>query len=147
MNKVSKLLVATALAISLSLTSAGANAYTKPAGIQVFSVPNYGVTIAIWADQHPVSAGGALVLFELQNGNWVSCGMCVVPPFTSLLNDIAAAGSADNWIMSKLPDINALLATRYPPIGAPTTPIEQTNTALLGFAFKIVNGSPVLFKP
>ncbi|TXH17132.1 MAG: hypothetical protein E6R03_04410 [Hyphomicrobiaceae bacterium] len=147
MNKVSKLLVATALAISLSLTATVANAYTKPSGIQVFSVPNYGVTIAIWADQHPVSAGGALVLFELQNGNWVTCGICAVPPLTSLANDISAAGSAENWVMSKLPDINALLATRYPPIGAPTSPTDQVNTALLGFAFKIVNGSPVLFKP
>lgn len=132
--------------MSLSLITQ-AQAFTKPTGIPVYSIPDYNVTIAIWVDQHPVG-GAAIMIFELQNDNWVNCSICVITPWSGLTQDVPAAGGPEAYVLSKLPEINVILAQRFPAIGGPPVTMPQkVNAVLMGYAYAIVNGSPALIKP
>ena len=130
---------------ALLLFSTAANAYTKPQGAPEIAVPNHGVVVAIFAAQTPVGHG--IGVFEQRGNDWYLCGQCVIAEYPTMDGPVAAAGGALPYVASKVPELNAILAARYPATGAPSTgsAIDRVNQALSGsFALGLVNGSPVL---
>lgn len=132
----------------------------KPDGVPAAVVPDYNVTIAVWADHTPL--GDRIAVWELQNGNWSTCGNCstfpvnplVVPLTTgSMEGDIAAQGGSLDAYLSNVgkPIINVILRSRFPPFGQPPTsadPIVQINWKLgIGYQLRgpqTVNGSETI---
>lgn len=133
------------LVLLLLSNSAFAAGYPKPAGAPEIYVPNYGVSVAV-ATVHTAIGDGIGVLENNGNGVWNLCGMCLIDPAIPNLDaDVKAAGGEGPYVAGKLPALNALLALRYPAIGAgPVTTLDQVNGSLSGYALRLVNGSPVL---
>lgn len=129
---------------ALLLFSTAANAYTKPQGAPEVVIPSRGVTVAIWADQTAVGHG--IGIFERAGtGAWTLCGQCFLAEYPTMDGPVAAAGGAVPYVASKVPELNTILAARYPATGAPSTgsAIDRVNQALSGsFALGLVNGSP-----
>jgi hypothetical protein len=121
-----------------------ANAYTKPQGAPEIAVPAHGVVVAVFAAQTPVGHG--IGVFEQRGNDWYLCGQCVIAEYPTMDNPVAAAGGAGPYVASKIPELNAILAARYPATGVPSTgsAIDRVNQALGAFALGLVNGSPVL---
>jgi len=122
-----------------------ANAYTKPQGAPEVVIPSRGVTVAIWAEMTGVGHG--IGVFErVGTGAWTLCGQCFLAEYPTMDGPVAAAGGALPYVASKVPELNAILASRYPATGAPSTgsAIDRVNQALGSFALGLVNGSPVL---
>lgn len=121
-----------------------ANAYTKPAGAPEIAVPNHGVVVAIFAAQTPVGHG--IGVFEQRGNDWYLCGQCVIAEYPTMDGPVAAAGGPGPYVESKRAEINAILASRYPAIGGPSTgsAIDLVNASLGSYALRLVSGSPQL---
>lgn len=121
-------------------------AYPKPQNVPTFNIPDHGVTIAIWAESSIV--GQFIGVFELQNGDWKVCNSCFTnPEFPDMNSAVTAVGGPPNYVALKVPEINAILAARYPAIGTPGTILQQVTGVLNGYAIRFVNGVPNLYKP
>lgn len=145
-------------ALTLLLAPWGAYAQNqKPEGVPTAVVPDYNVTIAVWADHTPI--GDRIAVWELQNGNWSTCGNCssfpvnpLVLPLTtgSMEGDIAAQGGSLDAYLSNVgkPIINVILRSRFPPFGQPPTsadPVVQLNYKLgIAYQLRVVGGVEVL---
>jgi len=130
---------------ALLLFSTAANAYTKPVGAPEIAVPNHGVVVAIFAAQTPVGHG--IGVFEQKaDGTLYLCGQCILAEYPTMDNPVAAAGGPGPYVESKRAEINAILASRYPAIGGPSTgsAIDRVNQALAGSVLRLVDGSPQL---
>lgn len=130
---------------ALLLFSTAADAYTKPQGAPEVFIPNYGVTAAVFAAQTPVGHG--LGVFERKpDGSWYLCGQCVLAEYPTMDNPVVAAGGPGPYIASKLPELNAILAARYPAIGGEPSgsTMDRVNQALAGYVLGLVNGGPQL---
>lgn len=142
--------IALAIAASIALTDP-VEAYQKPQGIQSLAVPDYNVTIGVWAVKTPLN-GDAIGVFEYRPAtqDWSLCGICVTTVETPSMDAaVNAAGGGDPYAQSKLPEVNAILAMRYPVIGpTPTTGIDKVNQALAGghFILVFVDGVPTLIR-
>jgi len=134
------------LALALLLFSTAANAYTKPAGAPEIVVPSRGVTVAIWADMTAIGHG--IGIFErVGTGAWTLCGQCFLAEYPTMDGPVAAAGGPGPYVESKRAAINAILASRYPATGGPSTgsTIDRVNQALAaGSVLRLVDGSPQL---
>lgn len=121
-----------------------ANAYTKPQGAPEIAVPNHGVVVAIFAAQTPVGHG--MGVFEQRGNDWYLCGQCVIAEYPTMDSPVAAAGGPGPYVESKRAELNAILASRYPAIGGPSTgsAIDRVNQALAGSVLRLVDGSPQL---
>ena len=104
------------------------------------NVPDYGVTVSIAAIDNPV--GTMLHLRERSNAvgsQWIGFAN-TAPELGTIAASIANAGGPAQYVIKKLPEINAALAKRYPPIGTPLPvlgdPVSQINAAL-GNLFQI----------
>ena len=102
------------------------------------------MVVAVFAAQTPVGHG--IGVFEQRGADWYLCGQCVIAEYPTMDGPVASAGGAGPYVASKLPEINAILAARFPPIGGPSTgsAIDRVNQALGSFALGLVDGSPVL---
>lgn len=132
------------LAVAL-LFSTAANAYTKPVGAPEIAVPNYGVSVTIFAAQTPVGHG--IGVFERKaDGSLYLCGQCIIPEYPTMDGPVAAAGGPGPYVASKLAEINAIMASRYPAIGGEPTgsAMDRVNQAVGNYALRLVNGSPQL---
>lgn len=134
------------LALALLLFSTAANAYTKPVGAPEIVVPNHGVTVAIFAAQTPVGHGIGVFEYKPAQNDWYLCGVCIIPEYPTMDNPVAAAGGPGPYVASKLPELNAILASRYPAIGGEPTgsAMDRVNQAVGNYALRLVNGSPQL---
>lgn len=123
-------------------SEAHAAGYPKPAGTPEVYVPNYGVTVGVWAVHTAI--GDGIGVFEKSGSDWNLCGYCLVDAaIPNLDSDVAAAGGPSGYVQSKLSALNTILAARYPAIGGgPVTTLDQVNQALGGYALRLVNGSP-----
>lgn len=123
-----------------------ANAYTKPQGVPEIAVPNHGVVVAVFAAQTPVGHGIGVFEYKPAQNDWYLCGQCVIAEYPSLDGPVAAAGGPGPYVESKRAEINAILASRYPAIGGPSTgsAIDRVNQALAGSVLRLVDGSPQL---
>lgn len=113
--------------------------FAKPDGALTATLPDYHVTIGVWAVVTPI--GGFLGVFELQpNGTWIYSGSGGFEYADATFGPDVVAMGAMQWLLSNgIPRANLTLASRFPPIGAPTTdPIAQVNTAL-GAGFQIIH--------
>ena len=123
-----------------------AAAYSKPQGVPTLDLTplGYPVTIAVFAVQTGV--GGAIGVFEYKpvSQDWSLCGNCITTPELPNLDAAVNALTALGYIASKKAEMNTVLATRYPPIGAPIDGVGKVNQALNGFSLVIVNGVPSL---
>lgn len=131
---------------ALLLFSTAANAYTKPQGVPEIAVPNHGVTVAVFAAQTPVGHGIGVFEYKPAQNDWYLCGICIIAEYPSLDGPVAAAGGPGPYVESKRTEINAILASRYPAISAPSTgsAIDRVNQALAGSVLRLVDGSPQL---
>lgn len=136
------------LVLALLLFSTAANAYTKPQGAPEIAVPNYGVTVAVFAAQTPVGHGIGVFEYKPAQNDWYLCGQCVIAEYPSLDGPVAAAGGPGPYVESKRAEINAILASRYPAIGGEPTgsTIDRVNASLATNVLRLVNGSPQLGK-
>lgn len=135
------------LTLALLLVSSAANAYTKPAGAPELYLPNYGVSAVIFAAQTPVGHG--IGVFEKRaDGTLYLCGQCIIPEFPTMDTAVAGSGGPGPYIESKRADINAILAARYPGIGAEPSgsTMDRVNGSLAGYVLRMVDGSPQLGK-
>ena len=122
-----------------------ANAYTKPQGAPEVVIPSRGVTVAIWAEM--TSIGHGIGIFErVGTGAWTLCGQCFLAEYPTMDGPVAAAGGPEAYVASKVPELNAILAARYPSVSAPPTgsAIDRVNQALAGSVLRLVDGSPQL---
>ena len=131
-----------ALVLGILLLSNTAYAFevTKPVGAPEAYIEEHGVTVAVFAVTSPVGSG--IVVGEKKaNGKFEVCGTCsrfVV----DLGAEIAFKGGEIPYIEGMRPEINAILAQRYPPILEPlpgTTPLERLNYALFN-SYRLVGG-------
>lgn len=141
-----KFLAIAAVVLAAGSWAAGAEAYTKPQGVPQITIPDYNVTGAFWADKTPM--GEAIAWFELQsNGTWTTCGYCLIRPNPQgLEGDLQAAGGVQLYLAARLPEMNSLLMRRFPSMGTQTA-ISEINQTLFGHAYRIVNGTPTIYKP
>lgn len=110
-------------ALLLFSTAANALEVSKPAGgVEVF-LPNYGVTISVVAISMSSVGAGLAVLEKKPNGAWDLCGTCLPAP-QNIAAEIAFHGGIPQWIESQRGPINDVLARRYPPLEAPTGPVQ-----------------------
>lgn len=125
-------------------SSAHAAGYTKPSGTPEVYVPDHGVSVGVWAVQTAIGHG--IGVFEKSGSDWVLCGICLVDASIPNLDaNVSAAGGAGPYVVSRLPQINALLAQRFPAVGGgPVSTLDAVNQALQGMGLRLVNGSPVL---
>lgn len=135
---------AIALILLLGSNAAWAASYTPPPNAPQVYLPNYGVTVGVWAAQTGVGHG--IGIFEKSGTNpWTLCGQCIISPgYPTLDSDVAAAGGAGPYVAGKLADVNAVLSIRYPQIGAEPagTTLDKVNGSLAGYVLRLVNGSP-----
>src|SRR3990167_7256667 len=121
------------LALTLIAAPAAAIDYTQPPGAPQILVPNYGVTVSVFAAQTAIGHG--IGIFERKpDGSWSLCGQCIISPeYPTLDNAVARVGGPGPYIESKRAGIDAVLASRYPAIGggAPGTTLDQVNAALV----------------
>jgi len=132
---------------ALLLFSTAANAYTKPAGSPEIVVPNYGVTVAVFAAQTAIGHGIGVFEYKPAQNDWTLCGTCFLAEYPTMDGPVAAAGGPGPYVESKRAAINAILASRYPASSTPSSgsTIDRVNQALSGsFALGLVNGSPQL---
>lgn len=132
-------------ALALPAFPAHAAQYNKPAGAPEVYVASHGVTVGVWAAQTAVGHG--IGVFEKSGtSDWVLCGQCLAAAeYPTLDAVVSAAGGAGPYVASKLSEINAVLASRYPVIVTePATTIEKVNQAVGNYMLRLINGSPVL---
>ena len=133
------------LALVLLSSPAVAVDYTQPPGAPQIVVPNYGVTVSVFAAATGVGQG--IGVFELRSTGWYLCGQCLASPqFPTMDAAVTAAGGPGPYIETVRPQINSILASRYPAIGPqpPTTAMGAVNQALGSYTIRMVNGVPVV---
>lgn len=132
------------LALVLLSSPAVAVDYTQPPGAPQIVVPNYGVTVSVFAVATAVGQG--LGVFEQRGTGWYLCGTCLVnAQYPTLDAAVSAAGGAGPYIEAQRAAINAVLASRYPAVAPPpTTALGAVNQALGAYRLSIVNDAPVL---
>lgn len=120
--------------------------YSKPAGAPELFLPDYGVTISVFAITTPVGSGLA-VGEKTASGKFNVCGTCGLYVI-DLGSEVAFKGSPAKYIEGQIPDINSILARVYPRKSAPApgnTAVDQVNFSLYqSFGLGLVNGVPVL---
>lgn len=136
----------TVAALAVALASSPALAYTKPPGAPTLTLPDYGLTISVFATATGVGKGIGVFEFRPATNDWGLCGDCIVDPQldADFEAQVMIAGGGAGYVQRKKGEINALLARRYPAIGAPPmTTLEQVNAAVAAQALQLVNGLPV----
>lgn len=142
------------LALALLFSLPAAAQYHKPTGVVLptLSLPDYGVTVSVWAYDTGF-VGGAVGIFEMHNdGQWYGCTNN--PTLSGTFEqDVVDAGGAVPYLTAVLPQLNRALSLCYPPIGAPSVPppanagsVVNVNYALQAFKFSVVNGVATLGK-
>lgn len=101
----------------------------KPQGALTATIPDYNITIGIWAVDTPV--GGYVELFTLQGNQWFGCDDCYLSGqpefnFDAVVNAQGAAAFVRNVVV---PSANAQLARRFPPIPSGGSPAPPPPTA------------------
>ena len=100
--------------------------YKRVPGTPSVTVPGYNIEIGVWAYDTGI-VGGAVGLFELRpDGNWYQFGGA--PPQANLAQTVAKAGGAHAYLMSILPDLQAELKKRFPPLADAPTGTDPTHT-------------------
>lgn len=129
-------LAGVALTALVECSTADAFEVTKPAGTPEVFLPEYGLSVAVFAVTSPVGSG--LVVGEkLASGRYEVCGVCS-RFVTDLPGEVAFKGGEVPYIASMRPDINLIFSQRFPPISGPVgnTALERLNYAL-GAGYKI----------
>lgn len=109
---------------------------TKPAGTPEIFLPDYNLSVAVFAVTSPVGSG--LVVGEQKpNGKYEVCGVCsrfVI----DLAGEIAFKGGEVQYIEGMRGEVNTIFAQRYPALSGPVgnTPLERLNYAL-GASFRL----------
>lgn len=130
-------------ALLLFSSPAWAVDYVKPPGAPELFVPGYNVTVSVFAVQTAVGHG--IGVFELRGSSWYLCGKCLVSPeYPTMDGPVSNAGGSDAYVLSKLPEINAVLAQQYPAKQSTGTTLDKVNTSLTAYTLQMVDGVPVL---
>lgn len=138
------------VAVALLLLASQAQAYSKPQGAPELVLPDYGLTISVFAVKTPLGEGIGVLEYRPLQQDWSLCGNCVTSlEYPDMTQAVKAYGGGDVYLRAKRGEINDILARRYPGIGAPVTGLELVNSALKvpGVSLGLVNGIPTLVLP
>lgn len=148
-----KFFAALLLALTFAFIQPAAAQFTKPHGnLPILAVPDYNVTISVWAIDTGV-IGAYTGVFELHSdGHWYGCTNNPLAD-GNFEATVAAAGGAQAWLAGPgAAAINLAMSKCYPAIAAgnPDIPaasnsaVDQINYTLQSYSLKLVNGAPVL---
>lgn len=142
-----RLLLAVALLVFGAAASAPAHAqFVKPDNVPTTNVPDYNITLGVWALDSLVGSYVGFFEYHPQDGKWYGWPGNGTQPSINFEQDVANAGGPNQFILHNLSFFNTILANRYPPIGSPPAPpglgaVSQLNAALwANFTFKAVGG-------
>lgn len=141
---------AAGLAGLLMLMAGQAQAYSKPQGAPELALPDYGLTISVFAVKTPLGEGIGVLEFRPLQQDWSLCGNCVTSlEYPDMTQAVKGYGGGDVYLRAKRGEINDILARRYPGIGEPVTGLELVNASLKvqGVSLVLVNGIPTLILP